>query len=204
MSFCCLLLFILLILNFLYNNAVFKEIRKETFSTYIPGDIDMSVPPGQTISRVPLSKDCLLSKYAHSCLHAKKIPRQLHSHDSVYNYTPFDQIKNSYNEPSSLTVRGYRPEYANLTLPGSYPVRETRCDHLSMRECLNTPRCGWLTNRGGHFGRCLPGTPVGSLNPRHIPDAEDSIRKNITLDNWKYSYSPFVPQFFPSRKTDII
>jgi hypothetical protein len=197
----CVVLLLLFFANFVYNNAVFKEISnqhhmREHFGstarpTYehfgsaadcggIPGDVNMCTPPGQLTSEVPLSKRCLLSNYVNQCKHAKKVPVPRDTEGSVYNFAPYNRI-----------------ESLNLTVPGYYPQRESRCDNLAVRECLAEPRCGWLTNRGGLYGRCVRGTPIGPANPRHIPDPEDAIRGNITLDNWKYAHpNPFIKQFF--------
>jgi len=215
----CIVLLLLLLASFVYNNAVFREIQnqhrmlamesarasraqvKEGFVTACPhqgrspesqcqGDIDMSVPYGQTVSAVPLSKNCLLSMYVESCQHAKKLQPRV-PEGSVYNYKPFDReaIANPqiYDLKSSATDRRLNRR-ADLKLPGFYPQRKSRCDRLNMRDCLATPSCGWLVNRGGELGRCVRGTPIGPANPRDIPDPEDAIRGNITLDMWKYSH----------------
>lgn len=156
----------------------------------IPGEVNMCIPPGQIVSEVPISRDCLLESYRLSCKKSKPVDDR--TNNNVYDYKPFHDIEWSYNKPGG-------PENSNLVVPGRYPIRKTRCDDLPVHKCLTTPGCGWLVNKGGDLGRCLPGTPIGPLNPLHIPDAEDAKRKNITLDNWKYAHpNPFIKQFFPS------
>jgi hypothetical protein len=165
----CIILFILLIINFFYNISVFKEIShqhqkiikniqiKENFNScngYLGGP-DMKIPYGQTVSEVPLTKQCLLAKYAHSCQNKLK--------------------------PLAISKKPI-----HLKVEGTYPITKTRCDNLNIHQCLNTPTCGWLVDRTGKNGRCLAGTPIGPNNPKDIPDSEDSIRRNMT-DMWKYS-----------------
>lgn len=105
-------------------------------------------------------------------------------------------LLSKYTRSCDQKIRDIRkPKFKNLKIKDFYPVRESRCDYLDIRDCLVTPTCGWLTNRGGELGRCVRGTPIGPLNPRDIPDPEDSLRNNISLDMWKYSHpNPWVPQ----------
>jgi len=66
------------------------------------------------------------------------------------------------------------------------------CAKLDFKNCLQTSGCGWLVN-GENYSRCLAGTPVGPLNPKLQPDAEESQRRNVQHDRWIYSHpNPFI------------
>lgn len=81
----------------------------------------------------------------------------------------------------------------------NYKDNASRCDNLAVRECLATPTCGWLSERNGKNGRCLRGTPIGPLNPKHLQHAEDTHRANVTLDVWKYSHvNPWATNKLPN------
>lgn len=146
---------------------------------YKPIETFLSSPPGQVVSEVPLSDSCLLDMYLSSCCGKEK---------------------------KSINKRKNKGKHTiNLTVPGFYPRQDSRCYHLSIRDCLATPGCGWLAESGDmglsttdsfhHHGQCYPGTPIGPIYPRLQPIAEDSQRKNIQLDRWKYAHpNPFVGQ----------
>lgn len=68
----------------------------------------------------------------------------------------------------------------------------SKCENLNVNECLETSGCGWLID-GYEYSRCLDGTPVGPLNPKLQPDAENSRRKNVQHDSWIYANpNPFI------------
>ena len=60
------------------------------------------------------------------------------------------------------------------------------CTGLNFDNCMKVSNCGWLTD-DPNYSRCLPGTPVGPLNPKLQPDAEQSMKGNIQYDMWIYS-----------------
>ena len=66
----------------------------------------------------------------------------------------------------------------------------SRCTNLSFNKCLQTSECGWLIDGNS---RCLPGTPIGPLNPKLQPDAEYSPKGNIQYSRWTYAQpNPFI------------
>ena len=68
----------------------------------------------------------------------------------------------------------------------------SRCANLNFNNCIQTSQCGWLLN-GSDYSRCLPGTPVGPLNPKLQPDAENNTTGNIQNNSWIYSHrNPFI------------
>ena len=64
-----------------------------------------------------------------------------------------------------------------------------RCENLPLNECIRTPKCGWLSDSAKKGGRCYEGTPIGPINPMDVPDAENSVRRNLQMDRWRY-YQP--------------
>ena len=69
---------------------------------------------------------------------------------------------------------------------------QSKCTSLNFNNCLQTSGCGWLIN-GNNYSQCLPGTPVGPINPKLQPDAEESQRRNVQHDRWIYSHpNPFI------------
>lgn len=68
---------------------------------------------------------------------------------------------------------------------------QSACTNLGFSECLQTSQCGWL--KDGYVSRCLQGTPIGPLNPKLQPDAENSPRGNIQYGRWIFSHpNPFI------------
>jgi hypothetical protein len=68
----------------------------------------------------------------------------------------------------------------------------SKCTNLDFYKCLQTSHCGWLID-GMNLSKCLPGTPIGPLNPKLQPDAESSKYGNIQNDRWVYSHqNPFI------------
>lgn len=65
---------------------------------------------------------------------------------------------------------------------GIHSHLKNRCANLDFKNCLQKTQCGWLVNN--NQSRCLQGTPIGPLNPKLQPDAENSFRKNIQYDRW--------------------
>jgi hypothetical protein len=127
--------------------------------------VDMSIPIGQITSAIPISKKCLLDNYYKSKCRSSPHFLNTNNKNNVYDFKPFEQELKNEKESTFFT----------------------RCDSLKIKDCLATPSCGWLTNRNGVQGLCLQGTPSGPNNPKYIPDAEDSSKKNITLNSWKFS-----------------
>lgn len=68
---------------------------------------------------------------------------------------------------------------------------ESRCTNLDFKKCLQTSQCGWLID--DEQSRCLQGTPIGPLNPKLQPDAENSFKKNTQYDRWIFNnINPFI------------
>jgi hypothetical protein len=65
------------------------------------------------------------------------------------------------------------------------------CKNLNFSDCLKTSHCGWLVDHD--YSRCVQGTPMGPLNSKLQPDAENSVRGNTQYDRWIYSHqNPFI------------
>ena len=78
----------------------------------------------------------------------------------------------------------HQPEKEKFTASDRY--FNSNCVGLNFDNCMKISNCGWLKN-DLNYSRCLPGTPVGPLNPKFQPDAEQSIKGNIQSDMWIYS-----------------
>ena len=81
------------------------------------------------------------------------------------------------NLPKKHVIRGHKGSIYDYK-PYDH-IKISRCKDLNYTECLTTPRCGWLKNQ------CVAGTPIGPLNPLHVPYAENNPRRNM-IDTWKY------------------
>jgi hypothetical protein len=82
-----------------------------------------------------------------------------------------------------------QPAYYHLAIdkPNGDDENKDVCQEIkSRRQCVKTPGCGWLTD----LKRCFYGTPIGPSNPLFVPDAENTDKKNITLQGWEFS-TPF-------------
>jgi hypothetical protein len=209
----CVFLTVIVVMLFFYVRAVFHEIYrhqsdpalihhltkrlpqtgamgapeiKENFNLMnaspLCGDqIDMSYPAGQTVSVNPLSKECLLNKYITICSDhkrqkAKEQGKPYPPIENVYDYLPFLQEERVQELQAAQYDRNAHKEWKN------------QCSNLNFHSCIVEPRCGWLSDRGGHNGRCLPGTPIGPLNPRDQPTPEEGTHRNTQMDQWVYSH----------------
>jgi hypothetical protein len=142
----CVVLLILVVLSFVYNRMVYNEIF-------------------QDIGRLRRGT-LLMWQQTH--------PQQ--KKEGFDNYVSRYQCAKQTCQYPTMNWIEPSGQLESTMIQQQYYPRAERCDNLPLKQCVTTPRCGWLSQQrvdGSWHGRCYPGTTEGPRDPLKSQNPEE-------------------------------